>query len=77
MLAVESDVALERIRAPIAAGGHRGAAVNVAEVYAAFARDIAEDTRTVADFTDALRLTQLMAHVTHAANTGVRYVPNI
>jgi len=77
VLAVESDVALERIRAPIATGGLRGAAVNVAEVYAAFARDIAEDTRTVADFTDALRLTRLMAHVTQAANTGVRYVPNI
>ena len=70
-LRLEVDGAVERLDGPVATGGMRGAAANVGEVYAALARDIAQDARTVADFTHAARLTRLISAVTRAAETGV------
>lgn len=58
--------------APLASGGLRGAAANVAEIYAMLARDIRNGTRTVPDFAHAARLTRVIATVTRAAERGQR-----
>lgn len=47
-------------------------AVNVAEVYAQLAADIRDDTRTVLDFSHAVRLTRLIHDVLESAETGQR-----
>lgn len=47
-------------------------AVNVAELYAQFAKDIRENTRTVPDFAHAARLTRLIEDVLQAAGSGER-----
>ncbi len=58
---------------PLATGGLKGAASNVAQVYAALANDIRNATRTVADFTMAARLTGLVAGITQANGDGARF----
>ncbi len=57
---------------PQANGGLLGAAANVAEVYAALARDITENAWTVPGFAHAAQLTRLIAAVTRAAQDGRR-----
>jgi hypothetical protein len=47
-------------------------AAHVAEVYAAFDRDIRTGTRTVPEFNHAVRLTRLIDAVGSAASSGVR-----
>lgn len=49
-------------------------AVNVAELYAQFAKDIRENTRTVPDFAHAARLTHLIEDVLQAAASGQQRV---
>ena len=73
-LSLEVDGVVEPLEAPVATGGLRGAAMNVAEVYAGLARDIRKGVHSVADFTHAARLTRLVAAVTRAAETGVRQI---
>ncbi len=73
-LGLEIGGVAEPLDAAHAAGGLRGAAANVGEVYAALARDIREGARTVADFAHAARLTRVVAAVTRAAETGVRQI---
>lgn len=58
--------------APAVAGELPESAVNVAEVYAQFAADIRNDTRTVPDFSHAARLTRLIEDVLQAAARGER-----
>ncbi len=71
-LSLEADVAFPPPDPPHAGGGLLGAAANVAEVYAALARDIMEDTWTVPGFGHAAHLTRLIAAMTRAAQEGRR-----
>ena len=48
------------------------AAVNLAAMYGALARDISRGEHTTPDFDHALRLTQLLDDVVKSANTGHR-----
>ena len=48
------------------------AAVNVAAMYRALARDISCGEHTTPDYDHAVRLTQLLDHVVQSANTGHR-----
>ncbi len=71
-LQLETDVAFTPPEPAAAEGGLAGAAANVAEVYAALAKDIREGTRTTPDFAHAARLSDLLDMVRRAAETGVR-----
>ncbi|MEE2037558.1 Gfo/Idh/MocA family oxidoreductase [Nocardiopsis sp. CT-R113] len=57
---------------PTAAEVWAGASVNVGEVYASLARDIADGTRHTPGFGHALHNSRLIARVDQAARTGVR-----
>jgi len=64
-----SDTAVRPIEVP--GGGARTPADGVARLYAALARDLADDTRTVPDFELALRRHRLIDAVERASATGV------
>ncbi|MBL7255665.1 Gfo/Idh/MocA family protein [Paractinoplanes lichenicola] len=57
---------------PAAAEIWTGAAINVGEVYASLARDIANGTRHTPGFAHAVHNSRLIARVESAARTGVR-----
>lgn len=57
---------------PTAAAFWAGAAINVGEVYACLARDLADGTRTTPGFDHALHNSRLVAAVERAARTGER-----
>lgn len=55
-----------------ASNGLTGPPANVARMYAAFARDIREDTYTVPDFCAAVRYTELLGAIEQASASGQR-----
>ena len=57
---------------PQAAPGARGPAINVAELYALLARDVAEGARTTPGFDHGVRVSRLMEVVARAAAEGRR-----
>ncbi|KAA0972009.1 Gfo/Idh/MocA family oxidoreductase [Aureimonas fodinaquatilis] len=59
---------------PTAADFWKGAAINVSEVYASLARDLAAGTYETPGFAHALHNSRLVAAVERAAQTGVRQV---
>ncbi|NUB44990.1 Gfo/Idh/MocA family oxidoreductase [Fertoebacter nigrum] len=61
-------------KGPTAADFWTGAAINVGEVYASLARDIANGTFTTPGFAHALHNSRLVAAVEQAAQTGARQV---
>ena len=70
-LALEASFPVEPPAEPVAP--HLvGPPANVAEAYAAFARDLRDGTRTVPDFNDAVRLTRLLDAIDRASDTGQR-----
>jgi predicted dehydrogenase len=70
-LAIEASFPLEPLRREVAAV-LAGPPVNVAELYAAFAQDIATNSRAVPDFAAAARLSRLLEAIDVASATGRR-----
>ena len=54
---------------------HQLVALNVGRAYAAFAADIAQGTRSVPDFDDAVRRHQVLAAIERSAASGERVKP--
>ncbi|AHE52540.1 Gfo/Idh/MocA family protein [Sphingomonas sanxanigenens] len=80
-LTLSANVPFEAPAAPIATGSGptaadfwAGAAINVGEVYAALARDLAAGTHDTPGFAHALHNSRLVAAVEHAARSGERQV---
>lgn len=55
-----------------AVAGLEAGAINVAEAWSAFLRDIREDARTVPDFASAVRISRLLAAIDVASDSGTR-----
>ena len=69
-LVLTASVPFDPPAAPATQGGLMGAAINVGEVYAQLARDIASGTWEVAGFAHAARSSRLIEAVGRAARTG-------
>ena len=68
---MHTDLPVDPI-APVVSGEVPAPAINIAALYAALAADIRSDTRTVPDFSVAVRLTHLLDTVLQSGQSGQR-----